>query len=567
LLGSSFWQVYLSLLASVLVALVFVGLFERYATTDFASMAAFLQDHADAIEVLAEVVESEREGPGERSLFEDDPPPEALEQRFGPEARERLEEVRPDAAPGLPVGAIVLLHLLTLGLWLVPVYRYMASGHNSARAERRILNSSLVVLLLPWLIGGLDLALKLLQEAAAPVSLDARTLAIYIASYLIFASLVSHFTLSVTARTITERVADRAFQGELRYRLKPGFTLSLVGRLGLLIVAIAIVPLLVNIYIPIAFHGWALAEIRAAENPDWIRLARIVTPIAATGLANLFFIGEQLFSIFTFRRSIQHPINTLIDRMKRVARGDLSTRSSVLSGDEIGQLKGHFNLMVEGLQEREKLRDTFGRYVSTEIAEKLMSSGEIDLAGEEIETTVMFSDIRSFTSLSERSSPRELIAFLNEYFQYMVEPILEHHGVVNKFIGDSVMAVFSPVFGIKDHPAAALRAGLAMREALARFNALGRSEPVRHGIGIHTGVLVAGTVGTEERMEYTVVGDTVNVAARIESQTKMLGVDLLASADTIGALSPAERAELSLEPTEPMTLRGKSQPLVLYAVR
>jgi adenylate cyclase len=148
----------------------------------------------------------------------------------------------------------------------------------------------------------------------------------------------------------------------------------------------------------------------------------------------------------------------------------------------------------------------------------------------------------------------------------MVTPILDNRGVVNKFIGDAVMAVFSPVFGVSDHARAALEAGLGMRESLAAFNGLGRYEPIRHGVGVHTGILVAGTVGTDERREYTVIGDTVNVASRIESQTKVYEADLLASAETVAALSAKARDSYHFTATEPITLRGKSEPMVLYRV-
>jgi adenylate cyclase len=220
--------------------------------------------------------------------------------------------------------------------------------------------------------------------------------------------------------------------------------------------------------------------------------------------------------------------------------------------------------MVEGLEEREKIRDTFGRYVSMEIAEKLMAGGTVDLAGEEIVTTVMFADIRSFTALSESMAPRDLVTFLNDYFSFIVKPITYEKGVINKFIGDSVMAVFSPVFGVENHAEAAVRAGIGMRAALGAFNDTKRYTPIRQGIGIHTGVLIAGTVGAEDRREYTVIGDTVNVASRIESQTKVLGTDILVSGDAVDQLAPEVRRDLGLVETEAVTMRGKTKPTRLF---
>ena len=558
----SFWPVYVSIIAAVAVGSIFVWLFETYSTVDFQAMAEFLQDNRETLESFAQEQRAAEDGgpPVDTSAQE-----RAIDERF----RSRFDERAFQPVGGAGGPRLVLLHILAVGFWLAPVYRYVYAkdAPYTEAVERRILNLSLVILVLPWILGTLDLAVKIIRQYQEIGTFESRNYAVYIASYLIFASLVSHFNLSITGKYITTSVADQVFQGNLRYRLKRGFAISISGRVVILIVSIALLPLLVNIYIPIVFNAWILEEITTSANPDWLRMGQIVTPIFVMIIANLYFILAQIFSILSFRRSIQRPINTLVDRMGAVAKGDLTARSSVLSGDEIGKLKGHFNLMVEGLQEREKLRDTFGRYVSMEIAEKLMRSGEVDLAGEEIETTVMFADIRSFTNFSERYPPKELVEFLNLYFSYMVEPILDNRGVVNKFIGDSVMAVFSPVFGVQDHAYAALQAGVGMRSALAEFNSLGTYEEIRHGVGVHTGVLVAGTVGTQERMEYTVIGDTVNVASRIESQTKVFEADLLASADTVMALGERAREEFSFQATEPIALRGKSEPMVLYRVQ
>jgi adenylate cyclase len=314
------------------------------------------------------------------------------------------------------------------------------------------------------------------------------------------------------------------------------------------------------------FNWWLIERTRESGVIDIVELSRAFAPVVVMVMIGLSFIVGEVVTLAAFRRVAQQPLNSLIDRMRSVAVGDFSVRTTVLSGDEIGVLKGHFNTMVEGLEEREKIRDTFGRLVSAEIAEKLMSGGGVDLEGQEIITTVMFADIRSFTALSERMAPRDLVTFLNEYFSFVVRPITAERGVVNKFIGDSVMAVFSPVFGVEDHAEAAIRAAMGMRAALEAFNAEQRWETIRQGVGIHTGVLVAGTVGAEDRREYTVIGDTVNVASRIESQTKVAETDILISGATVDLLDPAVRTELGLRETEPVIMRGKSSATRLFLV-
>lgn len=264
-------------------------------------------------------------------------------------------------------------------------------------------------------------------------------------------------------------------------------------------------------------------------------------------------------------RSIARPLSQLNEKMGLVAKGDYSAKTIVLDDDEIGELKAGFNEMVDGLAERERLKDTFGRYVSVEVAKRLVETGAISLGGESIEATILFSDIRDFTEMSERMPPQELVAFLNEYFSYVTAPISAHNGMINKFIGDAVMAVFAPQFGSKNHVDDAVRAALGMREKLAELNARGGPE-IRFGVGLHTGTLVAGNIGTEKRLEYTVIGDTVNVASRIESQNKDLGSVILISEAVHEGLSPALRATVRSERCDNVKVKGRAQSLVLYKV-
>jgi len=267
----------------------------------------------------------------------------------------------------------------------------------------------------------------------------------------------------------------------------------------------------------------------------------------------------------TLYRSIARPLAQLGEKMAQVAKGDYAAKTIVLDDDEIGELKAGFNEMVDGLAERERLKDTFGRYVSVEVAKRLVETGAVSLGGESIEATILFSDIRDFTAMSEDMPPQELVAFLNEYFSYVTGPITAHNGMINKFIGDAVMAVFAPQFGSKDHVDDALRAALGMREKLAELNARGGPE-IRFGVGLHTGTLVAGNIGTEKRLEYTVIGDTVNVASRIEGQNKDLGSVILVSSAVYERLSTALRAQVRAERCDDVKVKGRAQSLVLYKV-
>ncbi|CAN5419185.1 hypothetical protein BH11MYX1_BH11MYX1_48610 [soil metagenome] len=234
--------------------------------------------------------------------------------------------------------------------------------------------------------------------------------------------------------------------------------------------------------------------------------------------------------------------------------------------DELEDLAAAFNTMVDGLKERDKLRTTFGKYMTQTVIEHLMS-GKVQLGGETLTVTILFSDIRSFTSISEQMNDAQaVVGLLNEYFTEMVTIVMEEDGVVDKYIGDAIMAVFGAPVSKPDDAVRAARAAVRMRVALAELNtrlvARGVS-PLRTGIGIHTGVVVAGNIGSEARMEYTVIGDAVNLASRLESSTKELGVDVLISAETNELVKHACLTTAIRE----ITVKGRSEPVMTYELR
>jgi adenylate cyclase len=197
-------------------------------------------------------------------------------------------------------------------------------------------------------------------------------------------------------------------------------------------------------------------------------------------------------------------------------------------------------------RERTRLRQIFGRYVSDEVVEKLLATGkQPNLGGEAVTVTVLFSDIRNFTPMSEFLSPQEVVELLNNYFSRACEPILEQGGTVDKFIGDAVMAVFGSPAPHRDHARRAITAAIAMAERASDFRAwITQRFPDRDwqdfhiGIGLHTGEVVVGNIGSPKRFEFTAIGDTVNTASRLEGLTKELGWTIVASADTIKAAGP-----------------------------
>jgi adenylate cyclase len=220
--------------------------------------------------------------------------------------------------------------------------------------------------------------------------------------------------------------------------------------------------------------------------------------------------------------------------------------------------------MVDGLKERDKLKNTFGKYMTQSVMEHLMS-GKVHLGGESLTVTVLFSDIRSFTTISENMDAHELVALLNEYFTEMVGIIMEEDGVVDKYIGDAIMAVFGAPVVKPDDAKRAVRAAVRMREALKGLNEklVARGIPaLKTGIGLHTGEVVAGNIGSEKRMEYTVIGDAVNLASRLETTTKDLGVNILISEDTYKLVKDTCKTRKMKE----VTVKGRMQPVMTYAV-
>ncbi|OGR39881.1 MAG: hypothetical protein A2X29_11985 [Elusimicrobia bacterium GWA2_64_40] len=465
------------------------------------------------------------------------------------------------------------LYFLLLIVWLWPLYRHYFSKkpQDPARIEKRIINLPIVIFVLGWVMAAQLYFVKVasFSELYGPAPLRIKlSLA---ASSLIFAAFVSYLNLELTGLYIRRRIAGPFFKQNNPHGLKHGLAISLTMRHALMLFSLATVPLLLALYVPSFFNADIFVRLFETRNAsiDWLftyENLRVLAPIALVALLALMVLAFQAVSLILYRVNVQTPMNALVKRMKAVAAGDFDCKTSVLYNDELGQLKGHFNMMLDGLVERDHIKDTFGRYVSLEIAEKIMKSGKVNLAGEEIQATVLFSDIRGFTPLSENLPPKDLIRFLNEYFAYITVPIAGNRGVINKFIGDAVMAIFSPVFGVEDHKAAAVRAALGMRAALREFNALGRYPEVAFGVGVHSGALVAGNVGTETRLEYTVLGDTVNVASRIESHTKTAATEILLSEAVMSGLDRKLFPGIDFMEGEPVLMKGKSKPLVLYKV-
>jgi adenylate cyclase len=305
--------------------------------------------------------------------------------------------------------------------------------------------------------------------------------------------------------------------------------------------------------IPIA--GLLMLGIRSLAPSDVTLHGLALATVVLTGTALL--VGWR--SVGLAARATADPIKGVARAMARVHKGEYSTRVPVYDGTEIGRLQVGFNEMVAGLEEREQIRAAFGRYVDPDIAEHILSEGT-SLAGEEIELSMLFLDIRNFTGFAEQTPAPKVVGTINRLFERAVPAIRDNGGHVDKFVGDGLLAVFGAPRRLENHAAAAVSAALDIADAVEDEFAGSLSV----GIGVNTGTVVAGNVGGAGRFEFSVIGDPVNVAARIESATRQTGDTVLISGRTrelIGEMS----VELVERPA--IELKGKTGAVALYGVK
>ena len=261
---------------------------------------------------------------------------------------------------------------------------------------------------------------------------------------------------------------------------------------------------------------------------------------------------------------IIQPMQSLVTAMRAVLDGNLRQHVRIDRADEIGFLARSFNEMVDGLRDREHIKNTFGRFVSRDVAEAVLA-GRVPLGGERLEVSILFQDIRGFTALSEKLDAVRLLSVLNLFFTEVVAAVEAEGGMVKQFTGDGVMALFGAPQQREDHPVRAVRAALGIVSRLAHVNAVLEKQgvpPLRIGVGLHTGEVVAGLIGPDERVEYGVVGEPVNLASRVEGLTKDLSATILVSKDIAVRLGP----EFVLGRRAMLPVRGLAQPVEVVEV-
>lgn len=422
-------------------------------------------------------------------------------------------------------------------------------------AAKRLLQSQKRAINLPWwgaALAGvgwfLCIPVFLLVLANAPDAVDPRVYVHLPISFIISALIaITHGFFAI--ELLSQRLLYPSLFQETHPTQIPGaFPLSLRSRGLIWAVSAGICPII------------SLMLLSLAPHPDGVQAARFTLTVGVIGI--IF----ALTSAWMVDWLVIEPVNELKQTAQAVSAGNFNLQIPLRRADELGLLIDEFNRMILELRHKQHLQETFGRHVGQKAAQRILQENP-DLKGAEQEISVLFADLRDFTSRCSRSSPQEIVTLLNLFLSTMVEIVEQRHGgMVNKFLGDGFMALF----GIEDeqanHAARAVAAGKEMLVGLQRINGYLTDQgqpPLAMGIGIHTGLAVIGSIGSRNRLEYTAIGDTVNVAARVESLTKKLGKPLLMTVATQIALP----ASVATQPVPPQSVKGQRQPLSLFCLK
>jgi len=301
----------------------------------------------------------------------------------------------------------------------------------------------------------------------------------------------------------------------------------------------------------------ALSQRKIAENLEEAKFFIFILTVLMTGLGILLSLGLSMY--------FSGPIRQLRESAKALGMGLFDYRIKTSRNDELGDLAYAFNRMAEDLELKEKIKDSFGRYVTPEIVDMILAKPNDEwMKGSKVEATVLFADIRGFTAIAENRDPQAVLDMLNDYLTRVTDAVIRHGGHLNKFAGDEAMAVFGAPLSDSKHAEAAVKAALEIQRAVSEANAKGRKDNFRLkvGIGINSGEVVAGNLGSSRKMEYTVVGDNVNVAARLTSIAE--GGEILITKTTYDAIHG--RNGLRIEERGMAPVKGRTKDIAVYSV-
>ncbi len=456
----------------------------------------------------------------------------------------------------------------TVVVYLWPILAYFRQGCPEPaplEVRRRVISAPLVVALVgfaAWL-GGLLVFPSLTVLRFGRWSTE-------LMSQQVLSPLVNGFLASTTSYLFIEwvfrrMVVPRTFPGGRLTEVSCTLALGVQGRLLVFLVAVAFVPL---------FTLFGLVRAAVVRLDAGMPVEAVVPALArASGMTFGVFVVLGVGLTVLLARTFTRPLGAIASVLRRVRAGRLDEEVAVTAGDEIGVLEDGVNAMVAALREKEHILQAFGRVVEPSVRDRLLA-GDIEPGGETRTASVLFCDLRGFTALAERTPPAELVATLNEFFTVMTVWVHECGGFVDKFIGDALLVVFG-LFSVDgddtraDSAAAAVRCALGMCERLEQLNAA-RAAAARPRlaakIGVHSGPVLAGMIGARDRHQFTVIGDTVNVADRLQQLCHELGCEVVAS-ETTYRLAALRSAVATAAESASVALRGRDEPVRVFQLR
>lgn len=473
----------------------------------------------------------------------------------------------PDATYTFAVFLAVVIPLVGLNWylgarWVQPLRTWRRRIRAGTSAEevphairRRALNAALanaVLSLSAWTVAGVAYLVYLLWVQVVPLM---EALRIFLGIVLVGGPTTSAMAFLVSEYHWRREIPLFFPDGELE---RDGvLRVPILVRLAATFFLTSVMPMLIMLTTVLSLRMRYGIEITPAMRSVWDNLIWsefyivIATLSASTGMA------------FLVARFINRPVQALRIGMARVAEGDFRARVPVRSTDELGELNQRFNSMVDDLRRAARARELFGRYVSPAVAREALQRG-VKMGGEVVRATAMFVDLRGFTALAERVDVGRVVAVLNEYYTIVQRVTEREGGIITQFLGDGMVIVFgSPLRPLADHADRAVAAAIALQRVF-RERPTSVGVPLEAGVGICTGDMIAGNIDAGERVIYTIVGDAVNQAARLQVKTRDLGRAILITDSTRATLDPARR--VSAVPCGALPLRGLASPVEVFAV-
>jgi len=367
--------------------------------------------------------------------------------------------------------------------------------------------------------------------------------------------ITSFFIYFVWENTWREYIPKFFPNGKLTH-VKHAFRINVQKRILIVLMGIT--------FYPIPIIGAAIiAKVRTLHMTDGLNAADLLSSLAwELSFIAMDSVFLSILLAYFLSKSISLPLLHIKKTIKEIENKNLDTQVEIVSNDEIGEVAEGINLMIKSLKEGHAAKESFGRYVCKEIRDEILA-GNTSLDGEMTRATLLFSDLRNFTTLVEQNHPKDVVKIMNQYFDEMTIAIKENKGLILQYVGDEIEAAFGVPIGYDDHPDMAVKTALEMRKRLDALNKRLKSQgfqPLAHGIGIHSGAVLAGNIGSEARMSYALVGDTVNSASRVEGLCKEYSCDIIMTATTHSLLTD----NYNTEQLAPVKVKGKDDELIVY---